>query len=116
MRGKSLLTGIVTGAVVAGISTLLATPSSGQDFQRTCKKKYASFRESLQRAKEQSLLLKEQVQHTTKVGSEAFKEVSGDVKTSIVSWKKDIDPTIQQLKFDIDNLQKSIEDLKQLKK
>ncbi|WP_245308223.1 YtxH domain-containing protein [Halalkalibacter urbisdiaboli] len=111
---KSILYGIVTGAAIASISTLLTAPTSGKELQLECKKKIKSYRHTVQQISNDTIKLTEQVKNTTKVGVNSVKELQIELKDSIEDWKRDVNPSINQLKEDINSLQQNVKNLKQL--
>lgn len=108
MNGKSVLIGIVTGAVVGSITTLLSAPKSGKDMQQLLKNNYEQLAEFMLKGKKESLILKDQITKTAKISAETLKTVSSDIKDSVDVWRKDVEPTLNQLKLEMDELQKSI--------
>lgn len=108
MNGKSVLIGIVTGAVIGSITTLLSAPKSGKDMQQVLKNNYEQMAEFMLKGKKESLILKDQITKTAKISAETLKTVSSDIKDSVDVWRKDVEPTLNQLKLEMYELQKSI--------
>ncbi|WP_100371929.1 YtxH domain-containing protein [Bacillus sp. FJAT-45037] len=114
MNLKSLLTGITVGATIAGVTTLLSTPTSGKEIQECCKTNFDKLRNGLNQFGADTAALKEQVNETTQLSIQSIKEVSTEVKDSIEDWKRDVQPSIDQLRQDTEDLQKRVEKMKQL--
>jgi gas vesicle protein len=114
MNSKSLLYGIATGVVLASTATLLTTPASGRDLQQSYKAKIKKWRRDVNQFSHDTIILKEKVTETTQLGIQSIKEVSGEVKEVISDWKKDVQPSLNQLKKDTDALQQRVKEMKQL--
>ncbi|WP_157800962.1 YtxH domain-containing protein [Bacillus solitudinis] len=114
MNSKSILLGITVGTTLASIATLLTTPKSGKEVQIRCKNTLKSMSDSVGQISNNSIELKQQVKETAKVSLDSAKFISLEMKDSINDWKKDIEPSIQLLKQDIDGLRKNLENVKKL--
>lgn len=114
MKAKAIFSGIVVGTVLSAAVTLLTTPASGREIQTRCKDQAFKLQSGLQQLSEDSKALTEQIKTTTQIGRETIKFVGTEVKDSIDHWKRDVEPTLKQLKEDVDSLQKNVEQAKQL--
>ncbi|MEC2072073.1 YtxH domain-containing protein [Alkalihalophilus marmarensis] len=114
MHIKSLLSGIVAGVVVAGTATLFTTPESGRELQETCKDRVLKVRKGVKQFSNDSIVLKEKVTETTQLGIQSIKAVSSEVKESISDWQKEVQPSIDQLRKDTEELQRRVSQMKQL--
>lgn len=108
MNGKSLLIGIVTGAVISGITTLLTTPKSGQEAKQLLKNNYEQINKIMLKGKKETLAIKNQMTKTAEISSNALKSVTVELKDSLDIWRKDVEPTLKQLNHEIDELQKTL--------
>ena len=112
-NGKSLLLGFLAGGVVSAAATLLSTPKSGKELRDDVKVRGEEIVHSLDRIKDEGKLLTEQIANTSKEGAALIKELSGDVKTSIETWKNTIEPhqkNIQKYLTQIEERLKELED------
>uniref|UniRef100_UPI000AE123B3 YtxH domain-containing protein n=1 Tax=Gracilibacillus sp. JCM 18860 TaxID=1306159 RepID=UPI000AE123B3 len=90
---KSLMLGIVVGGVVSATATLLSTPKSGKDLRNNMKHYSNEAIDSFNRFREDGMDIKEQITKTSKEGGVSLiKDLSLDVKESIESWKKTVEP------------------------
>lgn len=108
MNGKSMLYGLLTGSMLAGICTLLITPQAGIKTRKQITEKIKASKELLEKGKMEASALKEQLQETTTISKDTIKLVSTEVKHSVEDWQKEVEPTITQLKNEIDLLQKTL--------
>ncbi len=113
MKTKALFSGIMVGTVLSAVATLLTTPASGREVQATCKDRVCKIRSGFQQLSNDSKALTEQIKTTTQISKETLKNVGTEVKDSIDHWKRDVEPTLKQLKEDVDTLQRNIEQAKQ---
>lgn len=111
MSGKSLFYGFVTGSIIAGAVTLLATPKSGTEVQKLVVTNANELINSLSCVKEKTLKLKSQVETVAKEGSTTIKSVSNEVQNSIKEWKKDVEPTMTDIQKSIQELHETIDQL-----
>lgn len=114
MKAKAFLSGVMIGTALAAVATLLTTPSSGRELKMRCKNNASKFRAGVQQFSQDSNALARQLKTTTQVSKETIKIVGTEVKESVDHWKRDVEPTLAQLKEDIDSLQKNVEQAKQL--
>ncbi|MED3648843.1 YtxH domain-containing protein [Halalkalibacterium halodurans] len=108
MKIRPFFYGALTGAILASIATLLIAPTSGKELQKKCKAKGRSLQQSIEQMKHDGIQLKDRISKTSKMTSEALKTVGPEIKTSLDQWKEDVDPSLQKLKDDIEQLQKAV--------
>lgn len=109
MNKKAALLGFLTGGVLASVATLLYTPQSGTEFQQKASKNINELKKNWQTTKAQTIAIKENVKTSIQEGSVVAKQVSNDIKDSVQEWKTDVDPTIQKLEHDIEQLRQTLE-------
>ncbi|MFT4416719.1 YtxH domain-containing protein [Fredinandcohnia humi] len=106
---KSLLYGVLIGSVIAGITVLLSTPTTGKSIRKVLKNDHGV---SLTPVLSDGGSLKDQIVDTTKKTIHTLSDISGDVKTSIQSWKKEIkvnQKNIQKELLEIETALQSLE-------
>ncbi|MFC0473688.1 YtxH domain-containing protein [Halalkalibacter kiskunsagensis] len=109
MNAKSFFSGFLAGSAILGMITLFTTPTSGKNVRATCKENTLKLRNELDQLANDSKNATIQLKTTAKEGKEAFLSVGSEVKDSINKWQQDIEPTVSQLKADIEALQKNVE-------
>jgi gas vesicle protein len=111
MGDKSLFYGFLTGSLIGGAITLLATPKSGNDVQKLIITNVNELVDSLSNFKEKTQQLKIQVETVAKESASTIKTVSTDVQNSIKEWRKDVEPTITDIQNSIQELHETIDQL-----
>ncbi|MDT8862020.1 YtxH domain-containing protein [Alkalihalobacillus sp. MEB130] len=109
IKAKSLCAGLLVGSVVAGALTLLTTPTSGKTIRTNCKENTVKIQKELQQLSSSSKAATIQLKTTATLGKDSFTAVGSEVKDSLNSWKHDVEPTLNQLRKDIEDLQKSVD-------
>ncbi|HHY21991.1 MAG TPA: hypothetical protein GX525_08975 [Bacilli bacterium] len=105
MKLKSLVSGVVIGSILGGLSALLLTPANGREVRGCIIQKYKEAKHSLQSVSNDAKLLTNQARLTLETGTTAAKAISKEVKQSVNDWREDIEPHLRQLQEDIDKLQ-----------
>ncbi|WP_273852516.1 YtxH domain-containing protein [Guptibacillus spartinae] len=111
-KTKTLLTGFIFGGVVSAASVLLTTPKSGKELIAETKVKRDDIKEGLLKLKSDLNELTAQVKQLSSEGKEVIQEVAADLKRSITSYQEDIQPNLTRLKEDVEEMQKTIETVK----
>ncbi|MFC0561788.1 YtxH domain-containing protein [Halalkalibacter alkalisediminis] len=114
MKTKSLLMGIVAGSAIIGGLTLLTTPKAGKEMRVTCRENIQKVRNGLDQLTYDSKKASLQLKQTIQVGKETFSTVGEEIKGSIDDWKTDVEPSLVQLKEDIEALQQSVNQTKKI--
>ena len=112
MQTKSLFTGMIVGSVIIGGLTLLTTPKAGKEMRVACKENIRKVRSGLDQLTYDSKNASLQLKQTVQVGKETFSTVGEEMKSSIDDWKKDVEPSLAQLKEDIEALQQTVNQTK----
>ncbi|MGB7999293.1 MAG: YtxH domain-containing protein [Anaerobacillus sp.] len=111
-KAKTLLTGFVLGGIVSAASVLLTTPKPGKELIADAKSKSDDIKEGFIKLKADLNELTTQVKHLSTEGKEIIQEVAADLKRSISSFQQDIEPNLTRLKEDVEEMQKTIETVK----
>ena len=111
-KAKTLLTGFIFGGVVSAASVLLTTPKSGKELIAETKVKSDDIKEGFTKLKSDLNELSTQVKQLSSEGKEVIQEVAADLKRSISSYQQDIQPNLTRLKEDVEEMQKTIETVK----
>ncbi len=111
-KAKTLLTGFIFGGVVSAASVLLTTPKSGKELIAETKIKSDDIKEGFAKLKSDLNELSTQVKQLSSEGKEVIQEVAADLKRSISSYQQDIQPNLTRLKEDVEEMQKTIETVK----
>lgn len=114
MNVKRFVSGFMIGGVIAGISTLLTAPQSGKQTRMALKKSVQEWREQLAEVNINLVELKETFLNATKESSSILKNVVDDIKTSISNWKIEIEPHQQELQHELNEMNKTIEELEEI--
>jgi gas vesicle protein len=111
-KAKTLLTGFIFGGVVSAASVLLTTPKSGKELIAETKVKGDDIKEGFAKLKSDLNELSTQVKQLSSEGKEVIQEVAADLKRSISSYQQDIQPNLTRLKEDVEEMQKTIDTVK----
>lgn len=111
MKARSLLLGFVIGGAAAGVSTLLTAPVSGKDARQYVKKNTECLKNQLIELKDQIKQLSISVVQASKEGKATIATFSSEVKSSINSWKQDIQPHQQKIQSELNAIEAAIQEL-----
>lgn len=112
-NGKSLALGIFFGAVVGATATLLTTPTSGKELRMKVKDQSVEWKELLENLKLDGLRLKNQIAATSKEGVSLIKDLTHEMKSSIVEWKEAVEPHQQNIHQYLEQIESSLKDLEE---
>lgn len=115
-KGKSLFLGLLIGGAAGTALALLSAPKSGQELKETISANSDKVKKALDSFKNESALLKNQVVQTTKESAIVLKDFSKDVKTSIDTWKKEIEPNKSNIIDELKSIEESIQKLEKITK
>ncbi|WP_369403546.1 YtxH domain-containing protein [Gracilibacillus boraciitolerans] len=85
------------GGAVSAVATLLSTPKAGKELRTDVKTKSNEAVRYVSNLRTEGVDLKEQITKTSKEGAALIKELSTDIKESIESWKKTVEPPIKRI-------------------
>ncbi|WP_449539302.1 YtxH domain-containing protein [Ferdinandcohnia sp. Marseille-Q9671] len=108
---KSLLCGVIVGSIFGGISVLLSTPTSGKEIRKKVKDNQIQITSSLSEVIKEGKKLKEQVALSTKQAANTITEVSGELKSSINLWKKEIEENQKSIQKELLEIENALENL-----
>lgn len=111
MKAKSLVLGLFIGGAAASISTLLTAPVSGKDARQYVKKNAECLKIQLVELKKQIRQLSNSVVIATKEGKATISAFSSEIKSSINSWKQDIQPHQQKIQTELNAIEAAIQEL-----
>jgi len=115
-KRKSLFLGLLVGGLAGSAVALLTAPKSGNELQETLKTNSKKVKETLGTLKTESVQLKNQIVQASKEGAIIFKDFSKDIKTSVDTWKKEIEPNKTKILDEIKNIEESIQQLEKITK
>lgn len=108
MKIKSLLTGIITGSLIASTITLLTTPTSGKNVQHRCQSSLKDVQKALTECNYLRASSAQQLRKTITISKQQMKSFAQETNESIQTYKTDVEPTLAQLKEDIHALQQTV--------
>ncbi len=113
INGKSLIIGMLAGGIITASATLLSTPKSGRELRSEVKYRGDVAIQSLQHLKTDGYDLKEQITKTSKEGAALLKDLSQEVKSSIESWKRTVEPHQKNIQTYLTQIEKSLKELEE---
>jgi gas vesicle protein len=111
--GKSLVLGILVGGVVGATATLLSAPTSGKELRTKVMNQGVEWKELLENLKLDSLRLKNQIAATSKEGVSLIKDLTKEMKSSIVEWKESVEPHQKNIHQYLEQIESSLRDLEE---
>ncbi|WP_223700800.1 YtxH domain-containing protein [Sutcliffiella deserti] len=111
MNGKSLISGIVVGSVIAGVSTLLTTPSSGESMRSKVRTTKEQAKLTFTELKSEAMQIKSNVSNVVEESKTVIPNVSKDLKTSLEIWQDSIRPHQENIQDNIALVEKEVEKL-----
>jgi gas vesicle protein len=114
MKVKSLLTGFITGTVVAGAAVLLSSPTSGKELRNRTKTSRLEMNEIAKEIKTRVMNMKEDVIVPSKISKETITAFSQDVKNLLDNWKKEIEPNKEELTKNMKEIEAKVQELEEI--
>jgi gas vesicle protein len=114
MKVKSLLTGFITGTVVAGAAVLLSSPTSGKELRNRTKTTRSEMDGIAKEIKTRVMNTKEDVVTASKISKETLTAFSQDVKNLLENWKKEIEPNKEELTKNIKEIEAKVQELEEI--
>ncbi|MGN1386631.1 MAG: YtxH domain-containing protein [Bacillus sp. (in: firmicutes)] len=111
MNGKHLLLGIVAGAAIAGIGTLLCTPTSGKNLRKNLKENKDELQDIISDIKLKVNEMKEESVSASKVSKEAVKQFISESKDLMQAWKSDVEPHKNEIQKRIKEIENTLGEL-----
>ncbi|WP_099157330.1 YtxH domain-containing protein [Virgibacillus ndiopensis] len=112
-KGKSLLLGFVVGGVVSATATLLSTPASGKDLRIRAKEQGAEWKYMLENLRRDGMRLKDQITETSKEGAALIKDLTQEMKTSVLDWRNSVEPHQKNIQNYLEQIESSLKDLEE---
>ena len=110
-KGKSMLLGFLIGGTVTVAATLLTTPASGKDMRNRVKDQGIEWRELVNNLKEDSMRLKEQLFKTSQEGSILVKDLTQEMKKTVMDWKETVEPHQENIHNYLSQIETSLKEL-----
>lgn len=111
MKAKSILTGFLTGALIAGVSTLLYAPASGKDLRKRINKNIEEIMSLITEMTEQIKEMKDEAITASNVSKESMKDFISDVKILIQNWKENIEPHKEEIGLKMKEIESALSEL-----
>ncbi|KMJ57924.1 hypothetical protein AB685_13900 [Bacillus sp. LL01] len=111
MNGKSFIYGILLGGTIAGISTLLTTPTSGATRRAQVKSAARNIQSTLNELKQEAIQVKDQVAQALEEGKATVGNIAEEIQVSVDLWQNSIKPHQESIQQNIANLEKELENL-----
>lgn len=112
-RVKSLLLGVFVGGVVSATATLFSAPASGRDTRLKIKDQATEWKELLEGLKRDGLKLKDQLAKTSKESSALIKDLTREMKSSVIAWKESVEPHQENIKDYLEQIEVSLKELEE---
>lgn len=117
MRTSSLLLGLFVGGLAGAVTTLLTTPSSGEQVRDNIKRSSEEWKSMLKEVNQSIQSLSSSIAYATKEGKATIQQLVTDIKFAVQDWKESVDPHQTALKEEMDDIQFALAQLeKELQK
>lgn len=110
-KSKALFYGILVGGIAAGVSTLLAAPSSGKDLRRSLRENSDTFKDTFNKLKSEGMAVKDQIKRIAEESKNVVPDVSNDLKVAVKEWQTGIELHKKNIENEIMSLEESIQTL-----
>lgn len=111
MKGKSILYGFIIGGISAGIVTILAAPHSGKETRHYIKKNKDDILTQVLEIKLDLVNMRNSFATLSNEGKNHVLSFIQEVKVLIETWQKEVKPHQEQLRNEIEIIQKKIQEL-----
>ncbi len=111
MNGKSFIYGLVIGGALAGISTLLTTPTSGAVKRAQVKSAGRNIQSTIDELKNEALQVKDQVAQALEEGKATVGHLAEEIQVSVDLWQNSIKPHQEAIQQNIANVEKELENI-----
>lgn len=112
-KTKSFLLGIAVGGIVSATTTLFTAPLSGRDLRSRAKEQGTEWLELLDNVKRDGLKLKDQIAQTSKEGAAMVKDLTQEIKSSVVEWKESVEPHQKKIQTYLEQIEGSLKELEE---
>lgn len=111
MKLKHFLYGFIAGGLVAGFSTMLTAPNSGDVTRAQIKKKKQLVLKRLSELKTNLIQIKDSATVATKEGKMNILTFLSEVKISLTQWEKEICPQQQAIQKELIEMKETVQEL-----
>lgn len=111
--GKSFLLGIMVGGVVGATATLLSTPTSGRELRSKVVNQTTEWKDLLDSLKIDGFRLKNQIAATSKEGVSLIKDLTKEMKSSVVEWKQSVEPHQKNIHQYLEQIESGLKELEE---
>lgn len=111
MKPKQFIYGFLIGGVVAGVSTLLSTKTSGKETRASFIENKDLWSKQLLELKDNLMDLKNASVSATKEGKVHISQFVQELNDSLTEWKSEIEPHQLELQKEIAQIEESIQQL-----
>jgi gas vesicle protein len=112
-NGKSLFLGFLVGGTVTVAATLLTTPATGSEMRNRVKDQGAEWKKFANSLKEDSIRLKEQLFKTSQEGSILVKDLTQEMKKTVMEWKETLEPHQENIHQYLAQIETSLKELEE---
>lgn len=109
MKLKNIGVGFLVGVTGGVLISFLNAPKSGQELQLSLKSGSSDLKSQFNQLKIEGDEIKNSFLKTKRESSEVFQSLGDEVKTMISNFQADINPNIERLQGNIDNVTNRVE-------
>lgn len=111
MSGKTFLSGFIIGGLAAAAATIFTTPVSGKEARKVCVDNSKAFLKEFKDLKEDLIEIKDSIATASKEGKNVIGTFVDDIKVALEQWKIEIKPHQEQLKIELNEIEKTVSEL-----
>lgn len=111
MKVSTFLVGLATGVLAGSTAVLFSTPQSGSELRTNVKTASSDWKEKLSEVKFQFSDLKQSISKLTCESKVLVPQTVEELKKSVQKWQTDTAPIQDNLKNEIESIQKAMEEL-----
>jgi len=111
VKVSTFLVGLATGVLAGSTAVLFSTPQSGSELRTNVKTVSSDWKEKLSEVKFQFSDLKQSISKLTSESKVQVPQTVEELKKSVQKWQTDTAPIQDNLKNEIESIQKAMEEL-----
>lgn len=111
MKLRPIIFGFITGAVVAGVTTIMTAPSSGRELREKIQSGKHELFTTFDDLSLKIRRMQEAIVEAGQVSIETGKTFVSDVQSLIENWKNEIEPNKTELINNVQEIEQSIHEL-----
>ncbi|MFC3388077.1 YtxH domain-containing protein [Salinicoccus sesuvii] len=111
MKLKNIAIGFLVGVTGGSLIAMLNAPKSGSELQSSLKSSSGNLKTQMDQLKVEANEVKSSFLKTKHESQEVFKTLGDEIKAMISNYQADINPNIERIKGDLENLQNRAEDV-----